>query len=237
MHEYSGEPREKLMPQPEVFVWTRFGTEAGQPIEDIIERKERERRDNGGVFLWGIGNNIAPSLPTLLCSGQTPMVAFSPIKSKPRAVDQSPGQVAVWRRATTPSGAPYDLPSASMVTSRYAHGKSKHFALVCRSDQPLTLNSICEAIHFESLVNAKSGSSLGFSQVTAVVRSGNSSAGKQRRYDVAIRCELAAPFVATLHDPMIITNPDQKGLHDAFQSSWRNEETDITTGQLSLQLG
>ena len=42
------------MPLPEVFVWTRFGTEAGQPIEEIIERKELERRANGGVFLWGL---------------------------------------------------------------------------------------------------------------------------------------------------------------------------------------
>ena len=225
------------MPLPEVFVWTRFGTEAGQPIEEIIERKELERRANGGMFLWGIGNNIAPSLPSLLRSGQTPMVAFSPIKSKPRAVDQSPEQVAVWRRATTPTGAPYDLPSASMVTSRYAHGKSKHFALVCRSDRPLTLSSTCEPIHFESLVNAKSGSSLGFSQVTAVVRSGSNSTGKQRRYDVALRCELASPFVATLHDPIIITNPDQKSVRDAFHSGWYNDETDNTTGQLSLQLG
>lgn len=225
------------MPLPELFVWTRFGTEAGQPIEDIIERKERERRANGGVFLWGIGNNIAPSLPALLRSGQTPMVAFSPIKSKPRAVDQSPGQVAVWRRATTPTGAPFDLPLASVVTSRFAHGKSKHFALVCRSDQPLTLSSTSEALYFKSLVNAKSGSRLGFSQVTAVVRLGNNSAGKQHSYDVAMRCELAAPFVAILHDPIVITNPAQERVHDAFHSSWQNEETGIGTSQLSLQLG
>ena len=225
------------MPLPEVFVWTRFGTEAGQPIDDIIERKECERRANGGVFLWGIGNNISPSLPMLLRSGQTPIVAFSPIKSKPRTVDQSPGKVAVWRRATTPTGTPYNLPSASMVTSRYASGKSKHFALVCKSDQPLTLGTVRETLHFESLVNAKSGSNLGFSQVTAVVRLGKNSAGEERRYDVAIQCELAAPFVATLHDPIIVTNPDQKSIHDAFHSNWRNEETDISTGQLSLQLG
>ena len=225
------------MPLPEVFVWTRFGTEAGQRIEEIIERKELERRANEGVFLWGIGNNIAPSLPTLLRSGKTPMVAFSPIKSKPRAVDQSPGQVAVWRRATTPTGAPFDLPSASIVTSRFANGKSKHFALVCRSDQPLALTSTCEALHFESLVNAKSGSSLGFSQVTAVVKSSKNSAVKQSSYDAAIQRELAAPFIATLYDPIIITNADQKSVHDAFHSGWHNEETDKTTGQLSLQLG
>jgi hypothetical protein len=44
---------------PEAFVWTRFGTEAGQTIDRILARKEAERIANGGLFLWGIGNSVA----------------------------------------------------------------------------------------------------------------------------------------------------------------------------------
>src|SRR5689334_16901759 len=36
-------------PLPLLFCWTRFGTEAGEPIEAILERKEREREATGGV--------------------------------------------------------------------------------------------------------------------------------------------------------------------------------------------
>ena len=224
------------MSLPEIFVWTRFGTEAGQTIENIIERKERERRENNGVFLWGIGNNIAPSLPALLNSGQKPTVVFSPIKSKPRAVDEKPGQVSVWCRATNRFGVPYDLPPASLVSSRYVHGKSKHFALVCRSDHPLTFGSTCETVDFGCLVNAVSGADIGFSQVTAVVKSESNSTGQERLYNIAMRCELADPFVAVLHDPVVISDPDEKSLQYAFQSNRQCVTAENVTGQLSLRI-
>ena len=50
------------MDLPRFFCWTRFGTEAGQPIEQILERKEQERIVNNGLFLWGIGNSLTPSM-------------------------------------------------------------------------------------------------------------------------------------------------------------------------------
>ena len=225
------------MSLPEIFVWTRFGTEAGQSIEDIIERKERERRENSGVFLWGIGNNIAPSLPALLSSEQKPIVVFSPIKSKPRAVDENPGQVSVWRRATNRFGVHYDLPPASLVSSRYVHGKSKHFALVCRSDHPLTLSSACETVDFGCLVNAVSGADIGFSQVTAVVKSGGNSTDQERLYNVAMRCELADPFVAVLYDPAVTSDPDEKSLQYAFHSNRQCVAAESVISQLSLQIG
>jgi hypothetical protein len=45
-----------MMELPEFFVWTRVGTEAGEPLEHILWRKDIERRI--GVFCWGIGNAI-----------------------------------------------------------------------------------------------------------------------------------------------------------------------------------
>ena len=53
---------EFLQELPTIFCWTRFGGEAGEPIEQILFRKEQERLANGGVFLWGIGNAVGPSI-------------------------------------------------------------------------------------------------------------------------------------------------------------------------------
>ena len=43
------------MSLPDHFCWTRYGTEAAQPIQNIFGRKEEERHANAGVFFWGIG--------------------------------------------------------------------------------------------------------------------------------------------------------------------------------------
>ena len=66
---------------PEYFCWTRFGTEAAEPIDSILGRKERERVANRGIFVWGIGNAIGPSIRELLRREAQPEVLFSPIKS------------------------------------------------------------------------------------------------------------------------------------------------------------
>ena len=204
------------MPLPDAFVWTRFGTEAGQSIEDIIARKERERQQNNGVFLWGIGNSIGPSLPSLLKSHSIPVVAFSPIKSKPRAVDVEPRQVAIWCRAATTNGEHYNLPAGSMVTSRYLLGRNKHFALVCRSDRPLSIETGYETLDINSLVNAKSGTKVGFSQVTAVVKKLEEPSTVEREYNVAMRCQLEHPFVITLQEPHILPASDGVELEEVF---------------------
>ena len=45
---------------PDLFCWTKYGTEAGEDIGAILERKESERLASGGTFLWGVGNAIGP---------------------------------------------------------------------------------------------------------------------------------------------------------------------------------
>jgi hypothetical protein len=68
---------------PDCFCWTRFGTEAGQAIVHILQRKEQERSANDGLFIWGIGNAIGPSIRELVRRTNRPEVLFSPIKSSP----------------------------------------------------------------------------------------------------------------------------------------------------------
>src|SRR5437867_7353861 len=125
------------MPIPEVFCWTRFGTEAGQTIDAILTRKEKERLANGGMFLWGIGNAIGPSLIELLRREPTPEALFSPIKSQPKPEDVTPPGVAAWTKAETLNGDTFPIPRPSLVLSRYdpAGGKRAHYALVCHSDE------------------------------------------------------------------------------------------------------
>lgn len=224
------------MPLPDAFVWTRFGTEAGQSIEDIIARKERERQQNNGVFLWGIGNSIGPSLSSLLKSHSIPVVAFSPIKSKPRAVDVEPGQVVIWRRATTTNGEHYNLPAGSMVTSRYVLGRNKHFALVCRSDRSLSIETGYEALDINSLVNAKSGTKVGFSQVTAVVKKLEEPSTVEREYSVAMCCQLEHPFVITLQEPEILPASDCVELDGDFSREKARTVRERTVVQMPLAL-
>ena len=189
---------------PELFCWTRFGTEAGETIDAILERKERERRDSGGSFLWGIGNSVAPAMLELVRRVASPEVLFSPIKSAPRSVDVAPSHLFEYRGATTMDGRRLELPPTVHV-----HGGSgneairRRYALVCRSSEPLMLSDHGE-LGFLSLRNLLSGSALGSSQVTAVVRRAQASDLGGRRYVVAMRTRLVEPFFVRLSDPVPI---------------------------------
>src|SRR4051812_30446023 len=89
---------------PDCFCWTRFGTEAGQAIGHILQRKERERAANGGLFIWGIGNAVGPSIRELLRRTTRPEVLFSPIRCSPKAQDAEPPAVAAWTLGETLDG-------------------------------------------------------------------------------------------------------------------------------------
>lgn len=219
------------MPLPRAFCWTRFGAEAGQQFEAIFARKEQERRKNGGVFLWGIGNNVAPSLSSLLQRVQRPIIAFSPIKSRAQAHDESPDQIAVWTQATGPDGAPFHIPWGSMVTSRYAPGKTRHYALVCKSQEPLRSSTLPEWISISALSNVKSGSPVGASQVTAMVSIDPARKASGAAYPIAFCCELAEPYVLKLEAPLIISDIE---IAERAWSRWRASKGTEAPHQLRL---
>src|ERR1700683_3869836 len=99
---------------PQYFCWTRFGTEAAQTIEQILQRKEAERRAGNGVFVWGIGNAVGRSMLELLRVCDEPTVLFSPIKSAPKAHDVKPPAVAAWTGARGLFGEPFVLPDQAL---------------------------------------------------------------------------------------------------------------------------
>jgi hypothetical protein len=198
------------MALPEYFCWSRFGTEAGQAIAHILERKEQERTANAGMFLWGIGNAIGPSVQELLRRTQEPEVLFSPIKSSARPADTEPQAVVAWTYAETLAGDSFALPTCSLVTSRRdpLAPRATHYALVCFSADPLDICHSQEKIAFACLRNLLTGRPVGASQVTAVVEHKLTYDFGTRNYDVAIRTKLVYPYFLRLRDPLLLSKSD-----------------------------
>jgi hypothetical protein len=186
------------------FCWTRFGTEAGERIDEIIRRKEIERRACGGRFFWGIGNAVGPGVGELVRQTAKPVVVFSPISGRPRPRDVTPTSVVRWLAAETPSGDHFELPPAVRITSRA--GSRYHYALVCACDEPLRLEERGR-VDFGTLRNLRSGNPLGASQVTAVVQRVATPGG--RSYPVAMTATLVAPYVVRLVDPVLVGGDEQ----------------------------
>jgi len=195
------------MTLPKHFCWTRFGTEAGETIDAILKRKELERLKNGGVFLWGIGNAVGPSMKELVQRESCPEVIFSPIRSRAKHIDVAPAATVIWKSGRDLNGVVSPLPSGSTVVSRISSKgiqAARHYALVCFSDKSLQL--IADPLMFSigSLENIRRGSPIGASQVTAIVRQRYQPNLVCQIYPEAMRFQLVAPFFLELLDPSIV---------------------------------
>jgi hypothetical protein len=214
---------------PEAFCWTKFGHEAGESSLSIFCRKERERQLNGGVFLWGIGQSVMPSLLELLSVTRVPEVLFSPIRTPGASRDVSPEVTFLWTQAFAYDGSAYALPRYSIVTSR-ASSRNSHYALVCESASPIDVQLIGQpAIEVRRLRNLLSGSSVGSSQVTSVVRSDLQDGSSSPSYAVAARARLVYPYMVYLVDRVRI--PSGLMLGDAAGS----DAGRVVEGLLSLR--
>lgn len=198
------------MALPAHFCWSRVGTEAGQDIRHILERKEQERVCNSGIFFWGIGNAIGPSLRELVRRDPEPEVLFSPIKSPAREEDRVPAAIAAWTSARDLLGEVFTLPETSLVTSRFdpAGTRATHYALVCFSGESLALSISDEKIAFSEVRNLLTGRPVGASQVTAVVTCELGGNVGKTAYDVLLRARLVYPYLLELRQPMLLPPPD-----------------------------
>ncbi len=203
---------------PEVFCWTKFGGEAGEPAEAIFQRKELERSRNGGIFLWGIGQSIRPSLEALLRTTESPEVVFSPIKAAASPRDLFPRDVVIWCGAIGFDGQRYRLPCFSLVTSKLDAStsvRSSHYALICERDEPiLTGGGAGQTVIPANLRNLLSGSALGSSQVTSVVRQVSDNYPASTEYPVITRARLVYPYLVRLTCGVIV--PDSCRLDRAM---------------------
>ena len=184
--------------------WSRMQAEAGQGIEAIVARKELERRAGEGVFLWGVGNAPSVAINALARLREPVPVVFSIMKSRPKKIDSTPSRVVAWRRYVDAEGAERDLPSNSIVTSRgdSAKGaKRAHYALMCRSGEPLAL-ARGEAFDVSAYRNAGGkGAPVGASQVTALLRQVTEPSGKTD-YEANLKADLDGSYWVRLTDPI-----------------------------------
>ena len=197
---------------PEAFCWTKMGTEAGESLDMILERKEQERRSCDGLFLWGIGNSIRPSVAPLLHRAPNPLVLFSPMLSEPADLDRAPSAVMRWHTAVSDDGHRCPIPSMSKVTSgaRVDAQRVRHFALVCHSAVPLQFASLADIDHAQ-LTNLRSGNRLGSSQVTSVVAYDRHGAGGGPLYAVVLQARLVSPYFVSLEDPVPLSDGIGRG--------------------------
>jgi len=215
---------------PSVFCWTKMGTEAGQPLETILARKEAERELGAGVFFWGIGNALGPSLWRFIASASRPMVFFTLIKSKPKQIDVTPKRVVAWRSFVDRGGIKHPMPDHVFVTSRaaeHAHKCRSHFALVCFKRTPLLDGEGWGSICIHTLTNLGTASKVAFSQVTAVVQAKPGARRPRQAYDVLFAAELAPPYYVKLVDavdvpPTILSEINNMRNTSGFEArQWR----------------
>ncbi|WP_410452711.1 hypothetical protein [Paraburkholderia sp. UCT31] len=127
---------------PPIFCWTRMGTESGEELVPIAKRKEWERQPGDGAFFRGIVQSLGNAPATAAEKLGSLAAVFSPMPSRPKAIDVTPGDVALWTARVAADGSVSPLPPHVLITSRATlpSGKRKlhHYALTCRADTPLT---------------------------------------------------------------------------------------------------
>jgi hypothetical protein len=197
---------DRQMSLPDAFCWTRYGTESGSIIEEIIRRKELERQV-AGVFGWGIGNAIGPGIAELVKRQPEPLAVFSKMSSKPAARDVSPDRLVLWHAYRAKNRETRSLPAGVLVISRASTvsgtPKRHYFALFCASDEPLRL-SPRGVVSFGSLRNIRTGNRVGAQQTTAVV---TVAPGDQsgREYAASLLVRLVPPYCAEVLLPRMLS--------------------------------
>lgn len=191
----------------EYLCWTRMQVEAGQALETIVARKEIERQAGEGVFFWGVGNAPSTAINALARMEIAIPLIFSVMKSKPKPADVAPSKVVAWTSFIDCYGRKQTLPEHAVVTSR-GHSPSRikthHYALMCRSNQPLHLAQ-GPPFHVEAYRNASAtGGKVGASQVTALLKR-TSEPAQEAGYEVNLSASLTDSYWVKLVDPVEVS--------------------------------
>ncbi|MDP3634926.1 hypothetical protein [Phenylobacterium sp.] len=201
-------------PREEYVCWSRMQAEAGQGLTTIVARKENERKAGDGIFFWGVGNAPSAITNVLARTHQPVRAIFSVMKSRPKSIDSAPSRVVAWRRYIDANGVEQDLPPHALVTSRADSSsgpKKVHYALMCKSAEPLELRCDGEPFDPSAFRNAGgTGAPVGNSQVTALLKRVGSE-GANSDYQVNLSAWLAGGYWVRLTDPIEIT-PDKAAL-------------------------
>jgi hypothetical protein len=188
-----------------VFIWTKIGTETGENIADIIDRKEGER-SKGGVFWWGIGTSLGPAVrDEAQKSGGSIPIIFCEMLGTPQTHDVSPTSKVRWTKWRDWDGSEADIPYFVLVKSRgedrSGKRKDKHYAVVCRSDNKLRLNPNGQLFDPRNC-RTISGKLPGDSQNTALLSGDITQSHRNGRYRIAFAAMLVRPWQVILLSPI-----------------------------------
>lgn len=209
---------------PEIFCWTKMGSEAGQSLDKILHRKELERLAGDNTFAWGIGNSLGNAVEMVkqLSSLEDVDVLFTPMKSAPKLSDVFPSQIFLWLNYQTRAGQTFSLPEHMLVTSRGGVSKRTHYALLCKSETKLVHDKIHGSFDSSDVRNFASLNPVGASQVTSVVRYSGSNSG-EKAYSVALKATLYGEGFVKLVEPVVL-NKDLLSLYEDLCGSKTKEE-------------
>ena len=128
---------------------TKFGPESGETAEEILARKELERRLGVGAhkneFWWGIGEKrTVQSISGLISQHGANVALFSAIKKQELSKNGSASNLLVWRKCRAlADSVPHDLPKHVLITSaaltKSGTPRTTHFALICKSRLPIKM--------------------------------------------------------------------------------------------------
>jgi hypothetical protein len=188
--------------------WTRMQSEAGQDLDQIIARKELERRAGKGLFAWGVGSPPSTLVPQLAGARAEVDIHFSRMRSPPKADDRSPRATYVWRTYFDPYGVECPLPPHLVITSR-AHTaggpKRNHYALLCFSERRLALTDL-GPFDPDCFRNASgSGGRIGSSQVTCLLVQ-HRKCQETAPYRIAFSARLIGGLWVKLGDPLLLSS-------------------------------
>jgi hypothetical protein len=184
------------------FVWTKMGAESGEPLEQIVRRKEAERKAGRGIFWWGMGNSLGPAVRAdARAQGGTLPVLFSKMLGRAKASDESPDMVWRWTEWQDENGRLHDVPAHVNVISKGHRSKDKHYALVCYSTTPLSLGN-GNARFDPNLCRTPNDKIPGPSQVTALLR-GAPEKHSRGAYEVCFQATLIDPWAVKLVRPVL----------------------------------
>src|SRR5271156_4317330 len=126
---------------------TKLGPEAGETANEILARKELERRSGVGAhkneFWWSVGEKgTAQSINSAILRHGANVVLFSAIKDQKPPENGLESDVLVWRKyRMLGSDVLHDLPKHVLITSAAVAKSGKmrttHFALICSSSVPI----------------------------------------------------------------------------------------------------
>lgn len=209
------------------FCWTKIQAEGGQPLEEIIRRKEFERLAGHGVFYWGIGNSLGKNVGAMY-SGQVGEINFSKMSSQAKKIDHSPTHVSIWQRGQDMLGVIHEIPEHVAIVSRSftpsGRLKDVHYALVCYTRQPLKLTD-CGIIDVSAYKNLGSNNTkIGASQVTTIIEHNHEDHHRQGRlYKINMKAESRAPHFLKLLDPLVLSSAE---VRSAFSQSTLDDYLD-----------